>query len=233
MMFNLQKLNFHYRWQWTLHSSVESLWEYVTDSDRFREATGFPAAKYTDKLRPDGRTRRKGRLRMYGFPIEWEEDPFQWVRHQEMIDTQYYHVGPLSYIRVYLQLEAVPNGGTRVTYEITARPGNILGLPGIPVQIGLLQHWRAKRAFKRIDDYISANVREPFRTRHTPVSTSGRTRLPELSNQLVAAGHSPALVSHLVDHVRTAPDHELTRMRPFALADAWKTERFATLEMFL
>ncbi len=232
-MFNLQKLNFHYRWQWTLRASVEDIWDYVTDSDRFREATGFPAAKYTDELRPDGTTRRKGRMRMYGFPIEWHEDPFQWIRHQEMIDTQYYYVGPLSYIRLNLQVERQPGGGTRVTYEVWARPGNILGLPGIPGQIGLLQHWRAMRTIKRIDDYIAANVHEPFRSRHTPVSSSGRARLPQLSNQLVSAGHNPALVNKLIDHIRTAPDHALTRMRPFALADEWKTERFATLEMFL
>src|SRR5258708_39052154 len=46
-MFNLKRITFHYRWQWMLRSSVESLWDYVTDTDRVREATAFPAAGYT------------------------------------------------------------------------------------------------------------------------------------------------------------------------------------------
>ncbi|HLY28332.1 MAG TPA: DUF5939 domain-containing protein [Aggregatilineales bacterium] len=232
-MLNLQKITFHYRWQWILRSSVESLWDYVTDSDRYREATAFPAAIYTDEQRPDGSTRRIGRLRMYGMPIEWEEEPFEWVRHQDMIDTQNYRIGPLSYVRVHLQLERRPEGGTLLTYAATVRPGNILGLPAIPIQIGMLHRWRTQYTFKQIDDYIQATAREPFPARHTPVSSSGRTRLPELSNQLVAAGHSAALVGHLIDTIRISPDHDLTRMRPFALADQWKTDRHATLELFL
>src|SRR5258708_24445544 len=65
------------------------------------------------------------------------------------------------------------------------------------------------------------------------ISPTGRARLRELTTQLTAAGHSATLVNRLVEHINTAPDKDLSRMRPYAFADQWHTDRFATLELFL
>jgi adenylate cyclase len=224
---------FHYCWRWSLRSDVASLWPFVSDTDRFRAVTGFPSAKFTEEPIPEGGSRRIGRFRMYGFPIVWEEQPFEWIRNREFQEAHDYQVGPLKSIRVSIRLEPRAGGGTDAIYEIWAKPGNILGYPGIPVQIGLLFRRRFGRAFRQIDHFIQARAPQPFQTPRTPVRAAGRNRLRELATSLSAAGHDPTLVSRLIEYLRSAPDDQLSRMRPFALADRWHTDRYATLELFL
>jgi adenylate cyclase len=226
-------ITFHYCFRWSLRSDVASLWPFVSDSDRFRAVTGFPSATFTEEPLPEGGSRRMARFRMYGFPIVWEEQPFEWIRNREFQEAHDYEVGPLKYVRVSVRLEPRPEGGTDLTYEVWARPGNILGYPGILVQIGLLFRYRFGRAFRRIDDFIQARAPQPFKTPRTPIGSAGRTRLREFANILTTAGHDPALVSRLIDHLQSAPDDQLSRMRPYALAERWGTDRYATLELFL
>ena len=151
----------------------------------------------------------------------------------EFTSERFYSTGPLGYTRTVARLEPRPDGGTDLIYEVWARPGNLLGGPGIPVQLGILQRRLIERAFRRIDAYIQAEAAQPFATRRTAVSANGNARLRDDAAQLIAAGQDAALVNRLIKHIRTAPDDELTRMRPYALADAWHTDRYATLELFL
>ncbi len=223
----------HYRWKWSLKSDVSSLWPYVTDTDRFRAVTGFPAATYTEEPQLEGGSRRFARFRMYGVPLVWEEEPFEWVREREMREEQRYLEGPLKTVKVSIQLEPRAEGGTDLIYEVWAEPANLLGYPAIPIQIGLYFRNRFGRAFRQIDDYIQANARQPFLSAHTPLSMAGRSRVRDITNQLVRAGHEPSLVSRLIDHVGQAPDYQLGRMRPYAFADAWHVDRSAVLELFL
>src|SRR5260221_5549142 len=95
-------MTFHYRWKWSLKSSPESLWPYVSDTDRFRAATGFPVATYTEQPLAEGGVRRIGRFRIYGFPFVWEEEPFEWIRNQAVIDTQHYLQGPISHLQIHI-----------------------------------------------------------------------------------------------------------------------------------
>ncbi|MEP7284469.1 MAG: DUF5939 domain-containing protein [Chloroflexota bacterium] len=224
---------FHYRWQWSLRSNVESLWAYVADTDRFRSATGFPPVTYTEEPLSEGGVHRIAHIRMYGLPIVWEEEPFEWILHREFTDIQKYSKGPLGYAKIHVELEPRSDGGTNIIYEVWVSPGNLLGYPGIPLQIGLLSRYRFGKAFEQIDRYVQENAPQAFSTRHTPVNSVGRARLRELTNQLTSAGYDSALVSRLIEHIRTAQDHELSRMRPYAMADMWHTDRNATLEMFL
>jgi class 3 adenylate cyclase len=226
-------MTFHYYWKWSLKSSPEQLWPYVSNTDRFRASTGFPSAKYTEEVQPDGSVKRIGRLRIYGFPFVWEEEPFEWVRNREVVDTQRYSVGAMGHLQIRLRLERRGDGGTDVYYDVAARTGNILGYPGIPVQIGLIYNYTFGRAYKKIDQFIQQSETEPFNERHTPLSLAGRARLRDYGDKLVAAGYESMVVNRLLEHLRSAPDHELTRMRPYAFADVWKLDRQRMLEMFL
>jgi class 3 adenylate cyclase len=229
----MSSFTFHYSWRWALRSDAASLWPYISDTDRFNEVTGFPAPIYTEEPLPEGGSRRLARLRQYGFPLAWDDAPFEWVREQEFVAERHCTTGPLAYTRNVVRLLPRPDGGTDLTYEITARPGNVLGYLGIPVQIGVLMHRAFARAFRRVDAYIQAQAAQPFATRRTPVRGAGTTRLQELAAQLVAAGHDAALVARLVEHIYSATDDQLSRMRPYAYADAWGADRRATLELFL
>lgn len=227
---------FHYRWHWGLHSDPASLWPYVSDTDHFRAVTGFPMVRFTEEPLSTGGSRRIGRLRMYGFPIEWEEEPSEWIVNREIHEGQRYQVGPIGSLKAQLTFEerlASEGGGTRITYDIWATPGNILGYPGIPIQIGIMFRQRFGKAMRRIDDFVQSKVPLPFQTRITPISPAGQSRLREIALQMSQAGHDPTLVSRTIEFVRNAPDDQLTRIRPFVLADRWGVDRYGLLEVFL
>lgn len=68
------------------------------------------------------------------------------------------------------------------------------------------------------------------------VSESGSPGVlaPPTAWDRLADGHvAPDLAERLRDHVLRAPDDEVIKMRPFALADRWATDRHATLVAFL
>ncbi len=223
----------HYVWRWSLRSAPGRLWPFVSNTDRFRAATGFPPTQYTEEPIPAGGVKRTARIRMYGFPIVWEEQPFEWVLNREFSETHQYTVGPVRYLNVHIRLDPRADGGTDLTYEVWAQPGNALGYPAIPIQIGILSRIRFGRAFHKMDAFLQSVAPLPFETPHTTLSPGGRVRLRDIAAALVNAGHDETLVNHLVEHITDAPDDQLTRMRPFALADAWGADRFQTLEMFL
>jgi len=69
---------FHYRWEFDLKSSPEQIWPLVSDTNRFNRDTGVPSVEAVGESR--GNARRRLRLTTFGIPIEWEEQPFEWVR---------------------------------------------------------------------------------------------------------------------------------------------------------
>ncbi len=229
-------LMFNYRWRWALRSDPEKLWPYMSDTGHFNQASGIPPIKYTELPVPTPEARRTGRVRMYGFPIEWQEEPFEWVQNKTMHEIRHYTVGPIGDFEVHMTLEPrqiSEGGGTWITYEIGANPGNVLGYPGIPVQIGLIYRHMFERTFRQIDNFIQTQAPQPFRAIKTPIPATGQARLRDIALQLGQGKHNPTVVSRLVTFVGTAPDDELTRIRPFALADKWQMDRYQMLEAFL
>ena len=71
---------FHYRWVFDLSSSPERLWPFVADTNRFNRDTGVPEIEIEPGKKRLRNARRRVRLSIYGMPIEWEEQPFEWVR---------------------------------------------------------------------------------------------------------------------------------------------------------
>src|SRR5437660_9078759 len=98
-----------YRWQWQLRSTPEQLWPLVSNTDRFNRDTGLPAVGLTDDTpRPNAR-KRLGFSR-YGVRLEWEEEPFEWVRPLRFGVNRRYRTGPIESLRVRAELIAEPSG---------------------------------------------------------------------------------------------------------------------------
>jgi hypothetical protein len=122
-----------YRFEVDLTSSPERLWPLVSDTNRFNRDAGVPAL--TDRGR--GRNaRRRLRLTRLGVPVEWEEEPFEWVSPDHFSVMRRYVRGPLEWMRVSATLAPRDAGGTHLTYDIRARPRNPLGRVAAAAQIG-------------------------------------------------------------------------------------------------
>src|SRR6266704_5614738 len=97
---------FHYRWEFDLKSSPEQLWPLVADTNRFNRDTGVPSVEMVN-LQAGRNARRRLRLSAFGIPVEWEEQPFEWVRPHRFGVRRRYTSGPIAELRVTAEL--VPN----------------------------------------------------------------------------------------------------------------------------
>jgi class 3 adenylate cyclase len=216
----------HYRWQWRLRSSPDALWPLVADTNRFNRDAGVPPLE-------QGAVGRGGRrllgLSKLGIPVEWEEEPFEWIEPFRFAVIRRYSRGPLAEMRVAVELR--PEGeGTTLVYEVWARPGNVLGLVAIPIEIGRSSRKRFERTFRRYDD---PDARAQT-TRNVPrLVPAARRRLVAGREALLANGVSEGLVDRLLRLLECSDGLTVARLRPYALADAWGADRRRVLELFL
>lgn len=240
---------FHYRWEFELESSPEQLWPLVADTNRFNRDTGVPAvAAVPAKGQRLKNARRRLRLSAFGIPVEWEEQPFEWVRPVRFGVVRRYVKGPMAELRVRAELterekhpDSLPEPGsaagesvgTKLVYEVWARPRNVLGLIAIPIQIGIVSARNFGRTFREYDSLVrQGRVRESLAA-PAELVPGGRARLLALSEKMISQGSNEELVAFLVDYIERADEFALGRIRPYELARQWKQPRRAVLETCL
>ena len=225
---------FYYRWQWDLESSPRALWPLVADTNRFNKDAGLPPVERAtgEALR---NARRQLRFFKLGVEVAWEEEPFQWVEPRQFSVVRRYAKGPIAELRVAVEL--IPQaGGTRLVYEVWARPGNMLGRLAIPIEVGLLTPRRFAAVFRGYDR-LSVEGAEAvgLASRGTKVgfASGGQRRLQQLRGDLLAEGLAEDGLARLADLVEKGDDLTVRFMRPYEMADIWGLERANVLALFL
>src|ERR1051326_7422849 len=149
---------FHYRWQSDPQSSPDQIWPLVSDTNRFNRDTGVPAVEMLTDQGELRNARRRLHLSVLGIPVEWEEQPFEWVRPHHFGVVRRYSKGPVKELRVRVELTPQPRTdragesiGTKLTYEVWAQPSNIIGSLAIPVQIGIVSARNFERTIREYD----------------------------------------------------------------------------------
>src|SRR3954469_16656570 len=142
---------FCYRWEWQLRSTPEQLWPLVTDTNRFNRDTGLPAvARVDDEIRENAR--QSLRFSRFGMRVEWEEEPFEWVRPYRFGVHRRYQAGPVASTRVLVELIPQPEGGTRLLYQTWVRPSNLLGMVAVPAFMKFYNRRAFGATFRRYDE---------------------------------------------------------------------------------
>ena len=232
---------FHYRWQYDLESSPDQIWPLVSDTNRFNRDTGVPSVEILPDQRGLGNARRRLQLSVLGIPVEWEEQPFEWVRPHRFGVIRRYAKGPMKELRVRVDLtpQSITNTdgdkaiGTKLTYEVWAEPANFIGQIAIPLQIGIISARNFARTIREYDRLARHGRTATSETKNIQFASGGRDRLLALSEKLVALGNDQELVALLVDHVENADEFAAARMRPYELARLWQQPRRRVLETCL
>jgi len=250
---------FHYRWEYDLESSAEQLWPLVADTNRFNRDTGVPVVEaIISESKGLKNARRRLRLSTFGIPIEWEEQPFEWVRPRRFGVVRRYSKGPVAELRVLAELSPLGavgkdsssqknadedvrapsrkkklSSGTKLVYEVWARPKNIIGLIAIPIQIGVISARNFARAFREYDELAKHGRTSVSVSRDIEFVPGGRARLLDLSEKLATLGIDGELAALLVDTIENADDFALARIRPYELARLWGQSKRAVLEACL
>jgi class 3 adenylate cyclase len=232
---------FHYRWEFDLESSPEQLWPLLADTNRFNRDTGVPAVQMIQSAGQGLKNaRRRLRLSAFGIPVEWEEQPFEWIRPTRFGVTRQYSKGPISELRVVVELTPLtPTAdgdqtlGTKLVYQVWARPRNAIGLLAIPIQIGLLSARSFARTVRGYDGLAKKGSTATNSSTTIEFVSGGRARLLALSEKMAAAGTDEGLVAMLVDYLENADELSLGRIRPYELARQWSEPRRKVLEACL
>ena len=222
---------FHYRWVFDLQASPEQLWPLVSDTNRFNRDTGVPSVEAVDDNRAN--IRRRLRLTTFGIPIEWEEQPFEWIRPSRFGVTRTYIKGPVAELRVLAELEPQTGGGTHLTYQVWAQPKTLLGFIVIPLQIGQISARKFANAFRRYDQTVATEEVSNVEESGPELSPVIRDRIEAIETRLTAEGVTPEIARRLTDFVEHADDFSVVRISPYVLADDWGESRRAVLEACL
>lgn len=230
----------HKRWEFDLKSSPERLWPFIADTNRFNRDTGVPEIEIDAAHKPLRNARRKVRLSIYGLPVEWEEQPFEWVRPFRFGIDRVYSKGPLSRLRVLAELKPNDDGGTHLIYQLWSTPRNLPGALAVGLQVNLIVARRFREAIKNYDAAAVEGAKLEASEPNTSQSLFDRARLASLGQKLATdleqAGLPPekrAIADRLVDFLEHSDDFAVTRIRPYKLADDWDVPRRDVLEICL
>ena len=155
-----------------------------------------------------------------------------------------YSKGPIAELRVVVDLNPrtqpndLPVGahqpvGTKLTYQVWAKPRNVIGLMAIPIQIGILSARSFARTLREYDHLVKQGRTAANLTTRAEFVSGGRARLLALSEKMAAAGTESELVALLVDYLENADEFALSRIRPYELAREWNCPRRTALEVCL
>ncbi len=210
-----------------LQASPQQLWPFISDTDRVNRLLRLPTAQ---QVGPTTDMRRMVANRRFGLPLTWHEHPFEWVFEQWFRSVRSFDAPlPMRELIIENTLTAQPNGGTAIDVRATVVPRNMLGRTLVP--FGVAQTFlRQIGSIYQSFDAMALTVESSQHLLRTPTSEERLTQmLGNLSPDLL----SNPIVTLLADHLLTANDSEVVQMRPFALADRWRTDRVRTLEVFL
>src|ERR1044071_180147 len=141
----------HKRWEFDLKSSPERLWPFIADTNRFNRDTGVPEVEVDAAEKQLRNARRKIKLSIYGLPIEWEEQPFEWVKPERFGIERVYSKGPMARLRVLTELKPNAGGGTHLIYQVWSTPRNLPNALAISLQLNLIVARRFRDAILNYD----------------------------------------------------------------------------------
>lgn len=217
-----------FRREFTLQTPAAELWPLLSHTDRINRALDLAQVRY-DGPAPGALT-RLARMRVGGvLELRWEEPPFEWVERQFYSVRRPFANGPFAELEAGMRLvEEGPR--TRVEISVAVAPRGLLGrLAAEPVSRRNLE------ALERLCRQIEGALRD--KSRYAFARAGGRASVDasELTGRLerVRRACDADALAGIARHLQEAYDEDVVRMRPFALADAWRLDRLAVLKAFL
>lgn len=222
---------FNYTWEFDTQAPPEAMWTRMADTNRFNRDTGIPALT-PRVIEQRGADRHLG-FDFLGFPVEWDEEPFEWTRPYRYGVVRRYTTSPLEQIVIRVELEPHDNGGTHVIYKAQVVPRNFIGMLTVPIQIGILTRRGIAHAVRRYDRELRGQTSARPKTNPSVLTPGAEPRLQSARAALLAQGYAASLIDRLFEYITYADEISLARMRPYALADEWGVPRREVLELSL
>src|SRR3954464_6577886 len=197
----------------------EALWPLVADTPTINRAIGLPPVEFQVMPQEKGAPRIEGTIRAFGLPLaRWTEHPFLWREPYGYIFSREFHGGPLK--RIVGGVDMARDGDQtdlRVFAEI--EPRNLIGQAILATGCGQLSTDKLLAQVAIFDRYLDGQGDDPFPSLAPRSLPPDRTAT--IADRLVSGGCPKSILDRLCEHIASARDEDVARMRPFELADRW------------
>lgn len=212
-----------------LSAPPERLWPLVSNTERFNRSLGLPAMT-VEGVDPASFA-KKVRASLFGLTLKWRELPFEWVEGRFFRSIREFESGPIARFEGGMELRREPDGSTRVLVDSAFTPRNAVGTLLVKHAAGKKAMEDAAAMLERFDKSLACGEEcYPAKRTKSPVNAPALAQRAEVLRQ---AACDKAIAARLLRFVEHGYDDELSRMRPFELADAWGFQRLAALKVFL
>ncbi|MBA3534077.1 MAG: hypothetical protein H0T73_19320 [Ardenticatenales bacterium] len=204
------------------------LWPLLSNTQRMNPAVGFPSILFTPL---QGQVGQLASTRFLGLRFNWKELPFEWVDQREFRVERVFK-GIAERVLVGANFTALDAEHTRVEVIAEVIPRNY---PARLITLLVLERVMGAR-FRQLLRTFEQNYQQG---KHIIFPSPSKPQVDaELLNSLEMILRAiprldDGLIDRLTDHLRESADEEVTRMKPFALADRWGASRTETLRIFL
>ncbi|MBY0527561.1 MAG: protein kinase [Gemmataceae bacterium] len=211
----------HYDWSWELDATPRQLWPLVSNTERLNRAIGLSAVEFSQQRDAEGGMKRFAQVRKMGMAIQWEEHPFEWVEGRRMGVLREFRAGPFKWYVSLVELSP-RGGGTLLRHQVQIEPHGLIGRTLAAVEVGIRSHKALDRVYRRMDAALTGKLgsgaavdafEEP-----NELAAPRRAKLELVLDRLSRHGIDAAVLERLGDFMAQAPDQEVARMRPLALA---------------
>jgi serine/threonine protein kinase/class 3 adenylate cyclase len=208
-------------WVWELEASPRELWPHLSNTERVNRALGLAAPEFTTRIAPEGNVERYASFRKI-VPFAWREHPFEWIEGRRFGVLREFQKGVFHWFISLVELEPRSGGGTRVIQRIRVLPRGLGGKLLAHVELGRKGRKNLERVYQRIDAAVTGKLGglaavDPFEE-PARLPDARRARLDQGLDRLIQAGADPVAVERLGTFLGQAPDPEVARIRPLALA---------------
>lgn len=209
---------------------MAKLWEIISDTPRWSEASGLPKYQVSEQLQADGRVKVLGKLEIIGITFTWEELPVNWVAERWFEQRRIFQGGPLSSMTTVATLEDLGDT-SRVDLELRLETRNLLGT-FLAKRMAATFEDKIRILLTSADQLIKAEKPGLFISTYEPAESSLK-RAAKLRGEIDATPYGHGLTGRLVDHINASQEVDLWTMRPIALARRWGASTRNTIELFL
>lgn len=207
---------------WDLKSDARDLWPHVSNTDRLNHAAGLPSVEYETRKDPNGGLRKFGSFKLGGVRIVWEEHPFEWIEGVRMGVLREFSSGPFKWFMNSVELQPLPEGGTRLVHTVRIDPRNTFGKIISTIEAGWKGGKALDRIYRRIDAHLqrqseTSNITDPFQ--ESPrLSSSIVARIEQRAAAMAQFGVPIVNTGLLTNFLKTAPPQSLAKIRSIELA---------------